>query len=245
MADEARADDLRDALEALDQAARKLLGKLGKEYRDSGEPDVAYFEASCVFTFRRYIVNMLELMLAEEAPPGFPAVPRKAVPKLMEQIPEVLEGILMMVKCARDPRVTSNPEAMFALGALLARQVIRVSTPAIDAVATAMLPHQEGQSHGGRAPKRLSGIWQRVLEMVTTDPKITATAAWKSFPQDKPGGHETEGLIYRCSGRNRKGKLVELLVEVDDRTGTEHGISRRTFERYVREAKRTIATSAQ
>jgi hypothetical protein len=101
------------------------------------------------------------------------------------------------------------------------------------------MPHK-----GGKARKRVPGIWQRVLEMVKADPKITATAAWESFPQDRPGGHEAEGLIYRCSGKNRKGKLVELLVEVNDRTGKERGVAKVAFRRYVTEAKKEMRSKS-
>ncbi len=87
---------------------------------------------------------------------------------------------------------------------------------------------RNAQCRGGAAPKRLlPGVWKRLREYVETHPRASVREAWESFP---PADHrvEVEGLIYRDGDK---------LVEVDDNTGRDHAISRRSFERYLTLAK--------
>jgi hypothetical protein len=241
VADTACADDLRDALEALDQAVRKLLGN---EYSDSAQPDIEYFKESCVVPFRKFFVDAIQgiegISPAEMA--DSPAVPRKDLPEVTEETAQALHHLLMMLKYTRDPRIasriTSNPET-FVLGALLGRAVVQVFVLPIIAAAMAVQPHQVGQSHGGKAPKRSPGIWQRVCALVEANPAIAATEAWKSFPEDEHR-HEAEGLIYRVWEIGKRGKRIEKLVELDDRTGKERSITYHAFRGYVSEAKKEL-----
>ncbi len=95
----------------------------------------------------------------------------------------------------------------------------------------------EFPSKGGRAPKRLPGIWQRVCDLVKASPTLTVAEAWKSIPElkqpkDRPmaihvNGHTFE--IYRDGNK---------LVEVEDRTGRERSITYDTFRGYLKAARK-------
>ncbi len=86
------------------------------------------------------------------------------------------------------------------------------------------------QRKGGTADKHSPGIWQRVLDLVRGNPKITVGEAWRSFPEHRPG--DTDTLIYRDGNR---------LVEVDDRTGRERPITYDTFRGYLKAARKILA----
>ena len=127
---------------------------------------------------------------------------------------------------AGTPQALQNADEYFAR-----LDTARASAHLQAALHRKLRPAEEARRKGGSAPKRRPMIWRQVLLLVKKNPSISDTEVWNSFAQAEPGSDLR--LIYRDG---------EKLVEVDDRTGLERTIRRRTLERYVTDARKKLAS---
>jgi hypothetical protein len=93
---------------------------------------------------------------------------------------------------------------------------------------------QRGVRAGGRAPKRLGGIWAKTCELVEKAPFASANKLFDVFPDvhDRTSWTVNGFEVYRDSEN-------DVLVQVDD-CGRPRELSRRAFHRYMTEARKSL-----
>lgn len=85
----------------------------------------------------------------------------------------------------------------------------------------------------GQAPKRLKGVFAYTLQLVKQNPKISATEAWRSFPESEDA-FEIEGFeVYRDG---------EQLFQVNA-SGNTRSLKFNGFRRYLTEARKKLRTN--
>ncbi|MFM9958949.1 MAG: hypothetical protein ACKVZJ_12830 [Phycisphaerales bacterium] len=228
-------------------------------------PFVRWTRGEAVVEPHPTVTGMLERLLGPRLPPLDKPIKRPRASSLLAEIrrqlekgvdPEVAPAVAEMelvrnaMRAAkRDPaleRETPGWEA--ATGAAVAAVAIKDGSPLalqnadeyFERLDTARGPAEarkaleeklkritDGRRKGGAAPKRKPEIWRHVVELVAKNPRITLATAWNSFPE--PNGGADDSLVLRWG---------DVLVETDDRTNKQSVIKRRSFERYLTDAKR-------
>jgi len=105
-------------------------------------------------------------------------------------------------------------------------------------------------SDRGRAPKRLPGIWARVCELWCGNRKITARAAWNSFPSAE-SAEGREASIYRDGNRlvevahrvNYEGTSRKRAKKAKASTTRERSITYDSFRAYLKAARKELSTN--